>query len=185
MEQRQLENETLAVQHSRVHMFSPDDSACITLSACPSKVLAGTVVNFKIHRMEKYFAREVVSSKTDSCGLDLPCSAKAAPMMSNKVVKTVSPWFQQVQRSMLNHDTSDQFVMTVRTSQRLRRDSTRVGFGPHGTERSNLPPQSEPKRLRGFVARAACTDMRNDNDNDTLREVRHPSNEGLALQARV
>ena len=25
----------------------------------------------------------------------------------------------------------------------------------------------------------------NDNDNDTLREVPHPSNEGLALQARV
>ena len=24
-----------------------------------------------------------------------------------------------------------------------------------------------------------------DNDNDTLREVPHPSNEGLALQARV
>ena len=26
---------------------------------------------------------------------------------------------------------------------------------------------------------------RDDNDNDTLREVPHPSNEGLALQARV
>ena len=25
----------------------------------------------------------------------------------------------------------------------------------------------------------------NDNDNDTVREVPHPSNEGLALQARV
>ena len=25
----------------------------------------------------------------------------------------------------------------------------------------------------------------NDNDNDTLKEVPHPSNEGLALQARV
>ena len=25
----------------------------------------------------------------------------------------------------------------------------------------------------------------NDNDNDTLRKVPHPSNEGLALQARV
>ena len=25
----------------------------------------------------------------------------------------------------------------------------------------------------------------NDNDNDTLREVQHLSNEGLALQARV
>ena len=30
---------------------------------------------------------------------------------------------------------------------------------------------------------AAC--VGNDNDNDTLREVPHPSNEGLALQARV
>ena len=27
--------------------------------------------------------------------------------------------------------------------------------------------------------------MDNDNDNDTLRKVPHPSNEGLALQARV
>ena len=27
--------------------------------------------------------------------------------------------------------------------------------------------------------------LRNDNDNDTLKEVLHPSNEGLALQARV
>ena len=28
-------------------------------------------------------------------------------------------------------------------------------------------------------------DNDNDNDNDTLRKVPHPSNEGLALQARV
>ena len=31
----------------------------------------------------------------------------------------------------------------------------------------------------------ACAHRDNDNDNDTLREVPHPSNEGLALQARV
>ena len=35
------------------------------------------------------------------------------------------------------------------------------------------------RESRGF------NDNDNDNDNDTLRKVPHPSNEGLALQARV
>ena len=40
--------------------------------------------------------------------------------------------------------------------------------------------------MRGKVPRSRRTrDNDNDNDKDTLREVPHPSNEGLALQARV
>ena len=34
-------------------------------------------------------------------------------------------------------------------------------------------------------SRDADTNNKEDNDNDTFREVPHPSNEGLALQARV
>ena len=37
-----------------------------------------------------------------------------------------------------------------------------------------------------LVTRCRCAQvLSNDNDNDTLRGVPHPSNEGLALQARV
>ena len=35
------------------------------------------------------------------------------------------------------------------------------------------------------VREAFAVGRHNDNDNDTLREVPHPSNEGLALQAKV
>ena len=37
----------------------------------------------------------------------------------------------------------------------------------------------------GIAATSSSTGGNNDNDNDTIREVPHPSNEGLALQARV
>ena len=42
---------------------------------------------------------------------------------------------------------------------------------------------SKPRRL--YLVLFQCPLLDNDNDNDTLKEVPHPSNEGLALQARV
>ena len=48
---------------------------------------------------------------------------------------------------------------------------------------------SDTGRGRQEAGRTGCcsvdNDNDNDNDNDTLRKVPHPSNEGLALQARV
>ena len=49
-----------------------------------------------------------------------------------------------------------------------------------------LPSRSAFSRGPGSDRRSAgFCDNDNDNDNYTLREVPHPSNEGLALQARV
>ena len=53
-------------------------------------------------------------------------------------------------------------------------------MGVAGTEHGDWDQLSCQARLRRGETRGD-----NDNDNDTLREVPHPSNEGLALQARV
>ena len=52
-----------------------------------------------------------------------------------------------------------------------KKQSHKVASG-HGAQKLR-------RRRKGSVR------MLNDNDNDTLKEVPHPSNEGLALQARV
>ena len=62
----------------------------------------------------------------------------------------------------------------------------RLGVGPgQGAERLEERPSRAllPARRLASVLCVALGD--DDNDNDTLREVPHPSNEGLALQARV
>ena len=49
----------------------------------------------------------------------------------------------------------------------------------------NLDAPSNGLAVRDSGKEAPRERVDNDNDNDTLREVPHPSNEGLALQARV
>ena len=64
--------------------------------------------------------------------------------------------------------------------------------------RASDSPSRSPRRHKNWFAPDAArskihdgrviethVDNDNDNDNDTLRKVPHPSNEGLALQARV
>ena len=62
----------------------------------------------------------------------------------------------------------------------VRRASSRVGrrlaWCSCGVTRVEQCDQTHP---------IDCFFFRRDNDNDTLKEVPHPSNEGLALQARV
>ena len=59
-------------------------------------------------------------------------------------------------------------------------------FANNNNQADKIPGQTrQHSRLQGRFCETAEDDVDNDNDNDTLREVPHPSNEGLALQARV
>ena len=52
-------------------------------------------------------------------------------------------------------------------------------------DRENLREEIFREILEHGEEKSSSQDGCNDNDNDTLREVPHPSKEGLALQARV
>ena len=69
-------------------------------------------------------------------------------------------------------------LQKIAESLATRNKKTQLGLSGHVLECMDEGQDSFVNVLGTWTAQC-------DNDNDTLREVPHPSNEGLALQARV